>query len=374
MKALSLFVLAWWLLALVRTVVNLLLVPRLRAGVTPGDALVSIVVPARDEERAIERTVRALLDQTHRNLEVIVVNDRSVDGTGEILARIAAEDARLIVLDGVEPPEGWLGKPWALHQGSLRARGALMLFVDADVLYEREAVAGAVEYLERSGVAMVSLLPHFELRGFWEHVVMPNLAVVAFSALPLWLANRTRVPFLAIGGGPGNLVRRSDYEAAGGHEALRNAVIDDVALGRLLRRRGLPTHAVRAEEQISVRMYHGGAEIVHGFTKNAFAVFDYSYVVAAIVVTGGAVTNVLPYVLAATGDTVSLATVAIIALTRLILFIPFRYGILNALLGHPLMNLAWFYILGRSIWLTGIRRRLLWRGRAYDARGTKFGA
>lgn len=378
---LSLLILAAWLLALGRTILNLVLVPRIRCGSalpreTPS---VSVIIPARDEERMIERTVRAFLAQTFlgqagRALEIIVVNDRSSDATGAILAQLASEDSRLVVVDSDEPPPDWLGKPWALHQGSLRARGELLLFADADVIYEAEAVAAAVAHLQQRGVPMLSLFPRFVMRGFWEHVAMPNLAFFAFTVLPLWLSNRSRVPVLAIGGGTGNLIRRADYDAVGGHTALRDAVVDDVALARLVRRSGRRTEIVRAEELVSVRMYEGLGEIVRGFTKNGFAVVGRSYVTMAVFLALGFVLHVLPFILALTGDVVIIASVIVLTLTRVILFAALGYRIDNALLGHPLMLAVWFVIMIRSTWLTGIRRQLLWRGRTYDARRTKFGA
>ena len=338
-------------MALGRTIVNLALVPRLRARAVPAGEtpLVSVIVPARDEERAIERTVRAFLAQSWPALELIVV-------------------------DNEEPPAGWLGKPWALHQGSLRARGELLLFVDADVLYDRDAVAAAVLHLQERGVPMLSLFPRFVMRGFWEHIVMPNLAFFAFTVLPLWLSNRSRVRVLAIGAGTGNLVRRADYDAVGGHESLRDAVVDDVGLARLVRRSGRPTVCARAEDLVSVRMYEGLGEIVRGFTKNGFAVTGRSYMTVAIFLVLGFVLHVLPFGLALTGDWISIVSVIVLTLTRVILFIALGYRLDNALFGHPLMIAVWFVIMVRSTWYTGIRRQLMWRGRTYDARRTKFGA
>ena len=334
----------------------------------------SVIIPARDEERDIERTVRAFLAQTWQALEIIVVNDRSSDATGAILERLREEDSRLTVIEGVEPPAGWLGKPAALHRGSLSAHGEWLAFVDADVVYQPEVLEAVVAELEDHQVEMVTLLPHFEMRGFWEHVLMPNLAMFVFTFVPLWLSNRTRSRVLAVGGGTGNIVSRSAYDAAGGHEALRDAVIDDVGLARLMRREGFRTRVVRADRLVSVRMYHGLGEIVRGFTKNAFAIVDRSYVLAlsgAIVI---AVGNLLPFALAATGSRLAMATVAVIVITRVILFRSFRYGLANAVLAHPLMIASWLFILFRSVWYTGIRRQLHWRGRTYEADKTRFGA
>jgi glycosyltransferase involved in cell wall biosynthesis len=373
MRVLSIVVCVAWVLAFFRTLFNLALLRRLQPADSIDPALVSVIIPARDEERVIERTVRALLAQTHASLEVIVVNDRSVDRTSEILNSI--DDSRLIAVDGVEPPEGWLGKPWALHQGSLRARGELLLFADADIVYAPGAVAAAVAELRRSGAALIALLPRFEMHGIAENAAMPMLAMTIFTFLPTWIANRTSIGLLAVGGGPGNLVTRDAYDAAGGHEPLKDAVVDDVALARLVRRRTRRrTEGVRADDFVSLRMYEGLGEIVRGFTKNAFAILGRSYLVAVVVAVLSVIFHILPYVLALTGDRWAMATVAVITLTRLILFRSLGYSLLSALFLHPVMVAIWGYVFLRSAWYTGIRRQLLWRGRTYDARATRFGA
>jgi cellulose synthase/poly-beta-1,6-N-acetylglucosamine synthase-like glycosyltransferase len=370
---LALIILLAWVMALIRTIVNLTLIPNLRAEMRPAsEPLVSVVIPARDEAHIIERTVRAFLAQTYANLEVIVINDRSADGTGDIVRAI--HDDRLTVIDGVEPPAGWLGKPWALHQGSRAARGELLLFVDADLIYAPQALAAAVAYLQARGVALLSLFPFLEMRGFGEYASMPMMPMVFHTFMPTWISNRTRFARLAVGGGTGNLVVREVYEASGGHEQLSDAVVDDIALARLVRRHGGRTEIVRAEELVSLRMYHGLSEVVDGFTKNTFSALGRNYVAGFLVVAGCVIFHILPYALALTGDRISIATIVIISITRLILFRSLRYRLDAAIFLHPVMAAIWTWIFIRSIWLTGIRRKLLWRGRTYDARETSFGA
>jgi len=372
-RLLTIIVLAAWVLAFFRTIVNLALIPRLRRDERPArEPLVSIIIPARDEARVIERTVRAFLAQTYPHFELIVVNDRSADATGAILRSI--EDERLIVIDGEEPSTGWLGKPWALHQGSRRARGEILLFVDADVIYAPDALRAAVATFEQRRPALLTLLPFFELHGFGENASMPMLALTCFTFLPTWLSNRTRGVALAIGGGTGNLVLRDAYDAAGGHEALKDSVVDDVGLARLIRRSGGLTIVVRGDDLIALRMYHGLREVIEGFTKNSFAVAGRNYVVAFLFAAGCLVFHLVPYILALTSDRISIATVVVITATRLILFRSLRYRLDNALLLHPIMAAIWLWIFVRSTWLTGVRRKLLWRGRTYDARQTRFGA
>jgi chlorobactene glucosyltransferase len=359
-----------WVTTLLRTLLNLALIPRLPDGAETRGPLVSVIIPARNEEENIERTVRAFLAQTYESLEIIVVNDRSTDATGPILQSIPG--VRLV--EGVEPPQGWLGKPWALHQGEKVARGELLLFVDADIVYEPPAVAGAVAQLRAAGTSMVTLFPRLVMATFWERLAMPYLAVVAYAILPTWLSNRTRIPILGVGGGTGNLIRRDHYDAAGGHESLRAAVVDDVGMARLLRRNRYRTTVVRASAYTSVRMYEGRRAIVEGFTKNIFAVFHRSYVLTLAFAILGVVFHVVPYWWAAHGELMSIITVALITVTRLILFASLGYPLHYAVWAHPFMIVFWTWLSLRSMWITGVRKQLSWRGRTYDADRTRFGA
>ena len=365
-------VVAWcWTLA--TTILNVWLIPRLRRAAATSGPLISIVIPARNEERNIERTVRAMLAQTYSSLEVIVIDDRSSDRTGEILSGIAREDSRLVIINGEETPPDWLGKPWACHQGSRIARGELLLIVDADVYYEPDAVASMVAYMnEHPEIAMTAAFPRFELVGFWEHIAMPMLDVTALMFMPTWLSNRTTIVAFGIGGGTGNLIRRRDFDDIGGYTALHNAVVDDVGMAQQLRARGKRTHGLMADDFVSLRMYHGAREIIEGFTKNVFTAFGGFFGMLTLFPLM-ILFHLVPFVLALRGDTLALIAVALISVSRLIVFVSFRLRIDNALFGHPLMIVFWSWIFLRSMWVTGVRRQLRWRGRAYTTTWSRFG-
>ena len=367
-------VFAAWALSLIQTILNLAFIRTIRPAKLAREPRVSVIIPARDEEQAIERTVRAFLAQTYGAFEVIVVDDGSTDGTPDILRRIEQEDSRLTVVRGVEPPSGWLGKPWALHQGSLRAGGEMLLFVDADIVYAPEALNAAVAEMQRSRAAMIALLPYMEMRGVGENAVIPQLTMICFTQLPIWLTDRLSISRLAIGGGTGNLIRRAEYETIGGHVALSGAVIDDVGLARHVRQNGHRTFVVRADRLIRVRMYHGLSESVRGFTKNAFSTMERSYVVALISIAFLATLQLLPFAAALTGNTIAVGCVALILTTRIVLFTALRYPIWSAVLLQPVQGALWISIILRSVWVTGIRQKVIWRGRSYDSAKTRFGA
>lgn len=370
MTVLAAVVFVFWVCVFLQTIYNVATAPRLHAGDAPdAQPFLSVVIPARDEAANIGRTVHAFLAQDYTSFEVIVVDDRSTDGTSEILHAIS--DPRLRVIHGSETPDGWLGKPWALDQGSRAARGEIVLLVDADIIYAPQALRAAVADIEKHDVAMVGLLPHIEMVGLAEHTGLTMLAIVAFMGVPLTLANRLKHPILGLGGGTGNLVRRKDLEEMGYFTPLRDKVIDDVGVAWQLRMRGKRTRAVRADELVSVRIYRGAGEIVRGFTKNMFAVVKRSYLVGFAMLGWMFVLHVLPFVLAVMGNWTGIATVVLIVLARLILFASLRYPLWAAVFLHPFTMVMWAYILLRSMWITGVRGKLEWRGRTYDAAKTE---
>lgn len=375
----------FWGLALLQVIANRLTVRRLEDGeVPPAPPLVSVIIPARDEERTIGATVSSFLAQNWRELEVIVVNDRSTDRTAEVLDEL--DDPRLHVIEGEEPPTGWLGKPWALQQGALAARGEWLLFCDADVRWKPNALTAVMTATERDGLEAATVLPHLETHSFWERILLVNLIFTLWTLFPLWM-RRDTAPRHALGGGPGNLVRTQLWRDIGTHAAIHNAVIDDIGLMRRIRKTGRHTGVLRADHLVEIRMYEGLDELMRGFTKNAWYATGASFLGAALAGLITFVFNVLPYliILDAVIDFVrgepfgpaffwSLATVSLISLARLIVLLPGGYGFWNALLGHPLMMTGWLVIFLRSSLLTGASRRLHWRGREFDGTlATPFG-
>lgn len=234
--------------------------------------LLSIVVPARDEERSVERCVRSLLAQEWVDFEVIVIDDRSTDATPQILERLAREDSRLRVVRGNPLPPGWVGKPWALAQGERLARGSWLLFTDADSVHEPRGAASMLWLATRAGVDAASIATHQELGTFWERAVLPSiLGMILFVGGPLGAINDPAKPLHALANGQYILVSREAYDALGGHAALRSEIVEDVAFARRLKEDGRFRYLLVGGGRIaSVRMYRSLGEIWAGFTKNVY--------------------------------------------------------------------------------------------------------
>lgn len=239
----------------------------------PPDAPpVSVIVPARNEAANVERCLTSLLAQRWPHLEVVLVDDHSSDGTGDIARRLAAADPRLCVVTAPPLPRGWFGKQWACETGARASTGELLLFTDADTWHAPDAVPRAVNLLRAERLDFLTGTGRQELGSAWEKIVQPQLLLLIAARYGGPTAiNRSRRVADKIGAGHFILVRRDAYERMGGHGAVRGTVAEDLALAQLYFREGLRTKFVLAESQVTVRMYTGLADLVRGWEKNIFA-------------------------------------------------------------------------------------------------------
>ncbi|HVF58133.1 MAG TPA: glycosyltransferase [Pyrinomonadaceae bacterium] len=253
------------------------LAPVSRFRLAEGDApLVSILVPARNEERRIlARAVRSMLAQDYEPLEIIAVNDRSIDDTGPILHSIARRDARLRVVEGAEPPRGWLGKPHALKQALDEARGSWILATDADMIFAPEALGTALRRALEMRLDAVTLIPRVECLTFWERVFMPAFGWFMMMGMPLERVNDPEKPE-AIGVGGFFLIKRRVLERVGAFASVRDEVAEDLRMAEILKAAGARIRVEYAPDLTRTRMQTNFGEIWEGFTKNLFAGLKFS--------------------------------------------------------------------------------------------------
>ncbi len=232
----------------------------------------SIIVPARDEERSIEACVRSLVAQHGVDAEVIVVDDGSTDGTAEILARLRREYPTLRVVTGEALPEGWVGKPWACAQGARLAQNEWLLFTDADSRHEPHASASTTAFARAHGADALSIMTGQELGTLAEAAILPAiLQMIVFASGLLSEINDPQRPDRALANGQYLLVSRVAYDALGGHDALRGELVEDLEFARRLKRDGRFRMVVaEGTRLVRVRMYHSFREIWDGFTKNMY--------------------------------------------------------------------------------------------------------
>lgn len=244
----------------------------------------SIIVPARNEERQIAGCVRSLLATKHSDFEVIVVDDRSDDATRAIVEQIAAEAERLRVIAGRPLPEGWIGKSWALAQGVRAARSQWLLFTDADTEHEPLAATSALQYALDHQYDALSLLPDQRTVTWGERFILPTILFVILLGIgSLDAINDPRKRGVAIFNGQYILVSRRAYDAIGGHAAVKGEIAEDLELAQLFKRDGRFRIALAgANRLVRTRMYRSADEIWRGFVKN-FAVGARGHPIEALI-------------------------------------------------------------------------------------------
>lgn len=235
-----------------------------------GAPLVSVIVPARNEERSIGACLRSLVRSRYPAFEVIVVDDRSDDRTGAVARDVGSGNAeRIVVLDGEPLPDGWIGKPWACRQGYREARGDLLLFTDADTVHGPDLLRRAVRTLDDDRAAAVTVAGRQELGSFWEKVVQPQIfALLAFRFPDLRAPVEPGRCDRAVANGQYLLFRREAYEAIEGHEGVRSEVVEDLRLAQRLCDGGRRLSVRLAQDELSTRMYRSLGEMIEGWSKN----------------------------------------------------------------------------------------------------------
>ena len=237
--------------------------------------VVSVIVPARNESPQIGTALRSLLAAESIPLEIIAVNDRSEDDTGRIMDDVAREDSRVRVVHISQLPEGWLGKNHAMHMAAQSASGRFLLFTDGDIHYQPGAISAALAWVEKHKLQHFCMLPKMIPGSLLENVLTNFFGMCFAMGMQLHLL-RTRFPLSYAGVGAFNLVNAEFYFRAGGHLPIRMDVLDDVKLGKLMKRSGGRSDFILADQWLSVRWQPSLWGVVVGLEKNAFASLNYS--------------------------------------------------------------------------------------------------
>jgi chlorobactene glucosyltransferase len=345
----------------------------------PADApLVSVIVPSRNEARNIELCVRSILGGTWTNIEVIVVDDHSSDGTGDIARKIAAEDSRVQVIRNPDLQEGWIGKQWACHNGQIAANGKYLLFTDADTRHGPELLARSLSAMRKRSADLFTVAGAQTMETFWERLMQPHVFGLLLARFgDLNRVNASDDPIDKIANGQFMLMRADTYDRAGGHEAVRTHVAEDLRLAQEWTKLGFSVQIVEGFDYLSTRMYAGFGEIWRGWGKNIWAagrdtISDDPLIRSAVRVLAPFVPlwEIVPFV----AIVLALAGVAPVAvglwgavayglntLYWMILHVAFRAPVLYAPL-NPLAACVLSGLFASASWRGG---RVEWKGRSY---------
>jgi len=337
---------------------------------TGGEPRVSIIVPARNEERDIRATLERLLELDYSNYEIIAVNDRSEDATGALMEEAAASLAakrRLRTIHVLDLPAGWMGKTYAMWTAAEQASGDWLLFTDADVLFKPDSVRRVVDYAEAEKADHVVLFPRMIMENPGERMMIAFFqALFVFGHRPWKVADPDAQDHMGVGAF--NMVRRSVYEAVGTYKALRMEVLDDMKLGKVVKNAGYAQRNVFGKDLISLRWVEGTFGIVENLTKNFFALLSFQWPRTVGSIVALAFLNLWPFlgVVLAHGWTRLPYVVALGSIFAIywgmsgLSDVPPYYFVL-----HPVSTCVVTYTIARSMVLTIRQGGIIWRGTKY---------
>lgn len=225
----------------------------------------------RDESAVIAETVRSLLAQEYPNFEILILDDHSTDHSAEIACAAARSDPRLRVLPGAPLPPGWTGKAWACHQLAEHAQGEYLLFTDADVRWQPGAFSALMTESQRMQADLLTVWPTQVTQTWGERLVVPLMAFTILAYLPVLAVHHIPWPVFSAAMGQCLLFRREAYQKIGGHAAIRNQILDDMAFAYAIKRNCLRLRMADANGLIETRMYHNWPQVRDGFAKNILA-------------------------------------------------------------------------------------------------------
>ncbi len=341
---------------------NVLAWPALKVCERKRQSGVSVLIPARNEERNIIACLDTVARQGEAVREILVLDDHSIDATAQIVRKRTALDPRVILIEGEELPAGWCGKNFACARLAEEATGEWLLFLDADARLAEGAIAAMVCEASRRNLTMLSCWPRFTLESFWEKALMPMLNFVVFTLYPAPLAALRNDASLGLAHGACILVDRSTYFAVGGHGAVRGEVFEDTRLAHLWRAKGERELCLDGQQVVSVRMYSSFAEIWSGFQKNFFPAFRressfWAFLLLHVMI------FFLPLILMAWTRAwpVGVAVACVFSM-RLLLAVRFRHPVWSAFL-HPVAEAVLILLGLSSWWRCKSGRGVVWKGR-----------
>ncbi len=332
---------------------------------------ISVIVPACNEEQGITHCLNSLLNQTYPHLEIVAINDRSTDGTGTLMDKLDATHENLHVIHVTELPtdELWLGKNHALHMGSQQSTGEWIIFTDGDIIFKPQTIELALSYCQEKELDHLAMTPDLVCPSFLFECFF-NFFTIVFSAnFRQWEASNPNSKRY-VGVGAFNMVKRHVYNATGGHERLKNSVIDDMELGRIIKEQGNKQDVLLATKHLSVEWYSSTIAMLKGLEKNAFAGGDYKIMDTGIGLFFLGVLVLSPYILLMLSEPTSIAFWANIATIGVIIVVSALSTAgtgVNPLvgLGYPLGMVLMFTAIARSAFVVLRDGGVTWRGTFY---------
>ncbi|KJF42683.1 glycosyltransferase [Draconibacterium sediminis] len=322
--------------------------------------LVSILIPARNEEQNIARLLTDIQQQEWQNIEVLVFNDQSTDKTSEIVESYAKTDQRFQLLNSDGLPEGWLGKNYGCYQLAQKAKGNYFLFLDADVQISGAIIAGTIAKVQQHQLGLLSIFPKQNMHSWGEYLTVPNMNFILLSLLPLVFVRLLPFSSMAAANGQFMLFDAKTYRDKQPHHTFRNNKVEDIAIAQYFKQNGIQIACLTGNASISCRMYNSFSDAVNGFSKNVIMFFGNSALLAVLfwlITTLG----FIPVLIALPKVFVSSYLLMLVTIRILISVISHQNLLKNLLLAIPQQVVMGIFII--KAFLNKSKKAYQWKGR-----------
>ena len=281
MNYLAYTVIAFTIIRFIVTFVNFIFKQNLRDA-RSSNTLISVLIPARNEEKNIGAILMDILTQHHRNIEILVFDDQSTDNTSEEVAKIMKHRNSIRLINSNGLPNGWLGKNHACHSLAMEAKGDYLLFIDADVRLRNNVVGKTLSFAKKKHLKLVSIFPKQLLKSWGEHATVPIMNYILLTLLPLILVRKTGLSSIAAANGQYMFFEKENYMKLLPHQTMKAEKVEDIKIARYYKQKQLKTACLANEEGVKCHMYNSYKESVNGFSKNVTSFFGGSTLLALL--------------------------------------------------------------------------------------------
>ncbi len=336
--------------------------------------LISVLIPARNEEDNIKRCINSLLKQDYENIEILVLDDGSTDRTAEVINKLSKKDVRVRLYHGKPLARGWLGKSYACQQLAGYAKGQYFIFVDADTLHFPTSISSAVACLLKYEVDALSVFAKQIMVTLHERMTLPFSNFMILGFMPLALIRKSKKALFCTAIGQFMLFKKEVYEAIGGHESVKGEILEDIIISKQVKRYGYKFMIFDGRSNLYCRMYHNFSEVVNGYAKVLFPAFDHSIPVISTVIVSIAVGYLVPFIMLPLGIifdwqqiyiNIIVLQIIFVLIPKIILSIRFRMKAVDLLL-HPFSVIYLLSTMVNSVLQYRLNTGVCWKGRTYN--------
>lgn len=324
------------------------------------EPLVSVLIPARNEENNLPILVNDILSQNYPNFEIIIYNDASNDNTGIIAGNFSQKYSFIKVINGISLPEGWYGKPYACWNLGKHAKGDYLLFLDADVRISGNILRRSISYMQSKKLGLISIFPKQIMVSFGEKLVVPLMNIILLSLLPLVTVRSRFFPSLSAANGQFMLYNRDTYNKFNPYEQFKSNRVEDIAIAYFLKKNRVPVACFLGDDEITCRMYSSFSEAIKGFAKNVISFFRNSTLFALFYVFVN--TFSLPVSLYFADFQFFIAVFTIQLTTLFIIFILSNQSVIFNILTQPIRQIVLIFLIFKSL-IERRKKGYLWKGR-----------